>query len=153
MPRLEEQITIARRPSDVFRLCHDMDLRAEWDERVTDVQILTHKPIRTGTVVRVDTHPAVGTLFSWEGEFVDHSFPSSSRLEVIDAAPSSYFAAGFEEWRFETSGAGTLVKLTWDYQPRGLIGRIVDALMRRGKTHRAIKQSLENLKELAEART
>jgi hypothetical protein len=153
MPRLEQHIDIARRPADVFRLCHDTELRVEWDERVTHMQVLTHKPIRRGTVVRIDTRPSVGTLFSWEGEFVDYSFPSSSRLKVIDAAPSSYFVAGSEEWRFETSGTGTRVQLAWDYRPRGLIGRIVDALVRRGTTRRAIKQSLENLKEMAEAQT
>jgi hypothetical protein len=93
----------------------------------------------------------MGTVFSWEGTFVDYSFPRSSRLEVIDAAPSSYFITGSEEWRFETSDTGTLVKLSWDYRPRGLIGRIADPLMRRGATRRAIRQSLENLKTLAEA--
>ena len=151
MPRLEERIGIARHPSDVFRLCHDWDRRAEWDERVMSVQVLTPKPIRSGTVVRFDTRPAVGNVFSWEGEFVDYSFPSSSRVEVIDAAPSSYFVTGSEEWRLEPSGTGTLFTLTWDYKPRGLLGRIANALMRRGTTRRAIKQSLENLKELAEA--
>jgi hypothetical protein len=70
---------------------------------------------------------------------------------VIDAAPSSYFVTGSEEWRFETSNAGTLFTLTWDYRPRGLIGRVADALVRRGTTRRAIKRSLENLKALAEA--
>jgi hypothetical protein len=95
----------------------------------------------------------MGAVFSWEGTFVDYSFPSRSRLEVIDAAPSSYFVTGSEEWRFEISGAGTLVKLTWDYRPRGVIGRIVDPLMRRGTTRRAVRQSLENLKEMAEAKT
>jgi hypothetical protein len=153
MPRFEEQINIARRPTDVFRLCHDIARRAEWDERVTRAQILTQKPIRRGTVVRIDTRPAIGGVFSWEGEFVDYSFPGSSRVEVIDAAPSSYFVAGSEEWHFESSGRGTLFTLTWDYRPRGLIGRIADALMRRSSIHRAIKQSLENLKRMAEANT
>jgi hypothetical protein len=151
MPRLVEQIEIARRPTDIFRLCHDVDRRAEWDERVTRVQVLTPKPIRSGSVVRIDMRATTGSVFGWEGEFVDYSFPSSSRVEVIDAAPSSYFVAGSEAWLLQTSGAGTLFTLTWDYQPRGLIGRVVDALIGRGTTRRAIKQSLENLKELAEA--
>jgi hypothetical protein len=95
--------------------------------------------------------PAVGSVFSWEGEFTDYSFPRSSRVEVIDSAPSSYFITGSEEWRLETSNTGTLFTLTWEYGPRGLIGRIVDALIGRGATRRAIQQSLRNLKELAEA--
>jgi uncharacterized membrane protein len=152
MPQLEEQISISKRPTDVFRLSHDMDGRATWDERVARVQVLTQKPVRTGTVVRIDTRPAIGAVFSWEGEFVDYSYPSSSRVKVIDAAPSSYFAAGYEEWRLEGSDVGTRFTLTWDYAPRGLIGRIIDAFMRRRATRRAIKRSLENLKEMVEAR-
>ena len=153
MPRLVEQIQIARRPPDTFRLCHDLDRRAEWDERVTRVEVLTPKPVRRGSVVRIDMRPAMGSVFSWEGEFVDYTFPSSSKLEVIDTAPSSYFVAGREAWRLETSGRGTLLTLIWEYRPRGLIGRIVDALMRRGSIRRAIKQSLKNLKAVAEAET
>ncbi|MGD8968831.1 MAG: SRPBCC family protein [Anaerolineae bacterium] len=153
MPRLVEQIEVARRPIDLFRLCHDVDRRAEWDERVTRVQVLTRRPVRSGSVVRVDTRPPAGSVFSWEGEVVDYSFPGSSRVEVIDAAPSSYFVTGSEEWRFETSNTGTLFTLTWDYQPGGLIGRVADVLIRRGNIRRAIKQSLENLKALAEAET
>lgn len=151
MPRLVEQIQIARRPADVFRFCHDLERRAEWDERVTRAEVLTPRPVRRGSVVRVDMNPARGSVFSWEGEFVDYSFPSSSRLEVIDTAPSGYFVAGSEAWRLETSATGTLFTLSWDYVPRGLVGRIVDALVRRGSVRRAIKQSLENLKAMAEA--
>jgi uncharacterized membrane protein len=153
MPRLQEQIDIERFPTDLFRFCHDVDHWAEWDERVTRVQILTHKPIRRGTMVRIDTQLTAGNVFSWEAEFVDYSFPDRSRIEVIDAAPSSYFVAGSEEWRFESSAKGTRFTLTWDYRPRGLIGRIADALVWRGSTRRAIRQSLANLKVIAEART
>jgi hypothetical protein len=70
---------------------------------------------------------------------------------VIDAAPSSYFVTGTEGWRFEASDTGTLVTLVWDYRPRGIIGRLLDPLVRRGATRRAIRQSLENLKAMAEA--
>jgi hypothetical protein len=93
----------------------------------------------------------MGAVFSWEGEFVTYSFPSNSTLEVIDTAPSSYFVAGSEEWHFERSGPGTLFTLIWDYRPRGIIGRLADALVRRGSIRRAIRQSLKNLKEMAEA--
>jgi uncharacterized protein YndB with AHSA1/START domain len=153
MPRLKEQIEIARCPTEVFRLCHDVDRRPEWDERLMRIQVLTPKPVRSGTVVRIDTQLATGKVFSWEGELVDYSFPSRSTVEVIDAAPSSYFVTGSEEWRLETSNGGTVFTLAWDYSPRGLIGRIVDVLMRRGTIRRAIRQSLENLKELAETET
>jgi hypothetical protein len=104
-------------------------------------------------VVRTDTVPAIGGVFSWEGEYTGYSFPSSSKVEVVDAAPSSYFVTGSEEWRFDSSGTGTLFTLIWDYKPRGILGRIADALVGRGSNRRAIKQSLANLKRLAESET
>lgn len=152
MPRIQQQIEIAARPSNVFRLCHDMDRRPGWDVRISRVKVLTTKPIRRGSVVRIDTDPAYGgAVFSWEAEFVEYHYSSSSKLKVIDAAPSSYFVDGTEEWRFRKSGAGTTVTVTWEYQPRGILGRIADFLVRRRQTRQAIRQSLHNLKQTLES--
>lgn len=151
MPRIEEQVEVTARSSDVFRFCHDLERRPEWDERVSRVNVLSPKPIRRGSVVRLDTDPASGgPVFSWEAEFVEYHYPSSSRLKVIDAAPSSYFVDGTEEWRVRKSDGGTTVTLTWDYQPRGILGRITDLFRRRG-TRQAIRQSLQNLKQTLES--
>jgi hypothetical protein len=73
MARIKEQVEIAARPTRIFRFCHDMNRRPEWDERVTRIKVLTPKPLRRGTVIRVDTHPVTsGAVFSWEGEFVEY---------------------------------------------------------------------------------
>lgn len=147
MARIEEQIDVAARPSRAFRLCHDVNRRPAWDERVTRMKLLTHGPIRRGSLVRVDAHPPTGgPVFSWEGEFVGYDYPSHSRLEVLDAAPSSPFARASEDWQFARRGEGTRITLVWDYQPRGILGRIADTLVRRRRTRRALEQSLENLK-------
>lgn len=152
MARIEEQIDVAGSPSAVFRFCHDMDRRPEWDERVTRVKIITPKPVRRGTVVRFDTPPSRGGgVFSWEGEFVGYNRPSGSKLAVIDAAPSSYFADGTEEWGFTRSGEGTRVSLTWEYKPRGIVGRVTDALVGRRSARRAVGESLANLKRMLQA--
>lgn len=146
MPRIEGDIDVRGRPSGAFRICHDMDRRPDWDERVTRAKIITPKPVRTGTVIRLDTPPPRGgPVFSWEGEFATYSYPSSSKLVVIDAAPSSYFADGSEEWSFSPSNSGTRVSLVWEYQPRGILGRITDAFVTRRSVRRAIDRSLENL--------
>jgi hypothetical protein len=150
MARIKEQIEIAARPSDAFRFCHDVDRRPDWDERIGRINVLTPKPMRRGTVVRIDSDPASGgDVFSWEAEFVEYTYPSSSRLKVIDAAPSSYFVDGTEEWRFSRSGSGTTAKVIWDYQPRGILGRITD-LFRRRTIRQAIRHSLQNLKQTLE---
>ncbi|MEA3375805.1 MAG: SRPBCC family protein [Chloroflexota bacterium] len=152
MARIAAEIDIDGRPTDVFRFCHDADRRPEWDERVTRVNVLTPKPVRRGSVIRVDAHPTTGgPVFSWEGEFVEYQYPSRSRLTVIDAAPSSYFVGGSEVWDVRRSGAGTRLTFTWDYEPRGFVGRILDPLVRRGRIRRAISESLENLKQRMEA--
>ncbi|MBS3784177.1 MAG: SRPBCC family protein [Anaerolineae bacterium] len=156
MSRIEEQIEIAAGATSVFRFCHDMDRRPDWDERVSRAKLLTPKPLRRGSVIRFDTRPTVGAVFSWEGEMVEYHFPSSSKVKVVDVAPSSSFVSGSETWRFSSSGgtAGiTRFTLTWDYQPRGIIGRVVDALFRRASTRHAINQSLKNLKGMMEEQT
>ena len=150
MPRIEEQIEIDARPSDAFRLSHDVDRRPDWDERISRINVLTPKPIRRGTILRIDTDPAAGgPVFSWEAEVVEYHYPSSSRLEVIDAAPSSYFVDGTETWRVGRSGGGATITVTWEYRPRGILGRITD-LFRRRTIRRAIRQTLENLKQTLE---
>jgi len=146
MARIEEQIEIAAGATTVFRFCHDVDRRPEWDERVLRAKVLTPKPIRRGTVIRFDTRPPMGDVFSWDGEVVDYSYPSSSRLEVTDVAPSSSFVTGTESWRFAASGGTTRVTFVWDYQPRGIVGRVLDLLVRQRATRRAIRTSLKNLK-------
>ncbi|RLC71336.1 MAG: hypothetical protein DRI81_17885, partial [Chloroflexi bacterium] len=87
---------------------------------------------------------------SWEAEYVGFQFPSRSELRVIDAAPSSWFSAGSEEWQFKSVDRGVRFTLTWDYRPRGFLGRILDYLGRRASMQRAIKRSLANLKTMAE---
>jgi hypothetical protein len=77
---------------------------------------------------------------------VEYHFPSSSKVKVVDVAPSSSFVSGSETWRFDGSGRSTRLTLVWDYKPRGIIGRILDVLIRRGSTRRAIQQSLENVR-------
>ena len=150
MARIEEQIEIEAGATAVFRFCHDLDRRPEWDERVMRAQALTPKPIRRGTVIQFDTRPAMGAVYSWNGEMVEYHYPSSSRMNVTDVAPSSSFVSGSESWRFGTSGATTQFTLVWTYRPRGIIGHLLDLLVRRGATRRAIQKSLKNVKACIE---
>ncbi len=151
MPRIEESIQIAAPPTTVFKICHDLARWAEWDERVVGVKLLSPKPVRRGTLVSVDAGRSGRFLYSWDAEYVDFQFPQDLTLRVVDAAPSSPFNAGTEKWQCTAAGGGTRFTLTWDYQPRNVVARILDALGRRGATRRAIQHSLANLKTLAEA--
>lgn len=153
MPRIEEQVDIKAAPSDVFRFCHDVERRPEWDERVASVKVLSGTPIRRGTLVRIDAQPPRGPVFSWEGEYVEFQFPSRSEVRVIDAAPSSYFRAGSEVWQVSSSGGDARFTVAWDYEPRGILGRILDVLGGRARVRRAIGRSLANLKQAMEAKT
>lgn len=150
MARIEESVNIAAAPTSVFKLCHDIARRPEWDTRVVGVEMLTPAPIRRGSLVRIEAGRAGKFLFSWDAEYVSYQFPSGSTLKVIDAAPSSPFTAGTETWQFNRSGDETRFTLVWEYRPRGFIARIGDALGRRSATRRAIRRSLNNLKVLVE---
>lgn len=151
MPRIEEWVDIVAPPTTVFRLCHDLDRRPEWDERVMHVELLTSKPIRTGTLLGIDACHSGGSVFSWEAEYTSLQFPRGSELRVIDAAPSAWFGSGGEEWQFGSVGDGTRFTLIWDYQPRGFLGRILDILFRSASMRRDIKRSLANLKGMVES--
>jgi hypothetical protein len=151
MPRIEENIDITVARADVFRFCHDIKRRPDWDEQVERVELLTPRPIRTGTLVRVDAKQG-SSVFTWDAEYVTFQFPSASRMRVIDAAPSSPFARGSEaSWQFESAGSGTRLTWVWDYRPKGIIARILDFLGRRIATQQAIRRSLANLKKIIES--
>ena len=151
MARIEASIEIAAAPAVVFRVCHDLDRRPEWDERVVSTELITSPPIRRGSLVRIDAGRSGQFLFTWEGEYTHYQWPSGSAVRVLDAAPSSPFKSGTEKWELRQSGDGTHFTLIWEYQPRGFVARLAYALGRRAATRRAIRRSLQNLKRLVEA--
>jgi len=151
MARIEEHIEIAAAPANVFRFCHDVTRWPKWDERVMRAELLTSEPIRRGTLLRIDAGRSGRFLFSWDAEYAEFQFPHNSTLRVIDAAPSSPFGSGAESWQVSAVGGGTRFTLVWEYQPRGFLGRLGDALGGRASTRRAIRRSLANLKALIEA--
>jgi hypothetical protein len=151
MARIEDSIEISAAPAVVFRFCHDVAHRAEWDDRVTRVKLLTPKPVRRGTLLRIDAGRSGKFLYSWDAEYSEFQFPQGSTLRVLDAAPSSPFKAGTEKWEFSPGGGGTRFTLVWEYNTRGFFARVADALGQRAATRRAIRKSLASLKELLES--
>ncbi len=151
MPRIEESIDIAAARAEVFRFCHDLASRAEWDEQVAHIELLTPRPIRRGTLFRVDSSQSGGAVFSWDAEYIEFQLPLGSMARVMDSAPSSPFASGSEiSWKLNPVENGTRFTWVWDYQPSGILARIADNLGRRAATRRAIKRSLANLKTIIE---
>lgn len=152
MPQIEESIEIAVPRADVFRFCHDMTHRPEWDEQVEHIELLTPRPIRQGTLLRIDASHAGGAVFTWDAEYVDFQFLNISRVRALDTAVSSPFKAGsLLTWEFSTTQGGTRLTWSWDYQPRGFIANIMDKVSGRAATARAIRRSLEELKKLLES--
>jgi uncharacterized protein YndB with AHSA1/START domain len=151
MARIEASIEIAASPTTVFRFCHDFDRWPEWDDRVVGVELITTKPLRTGSLIRIDAGRSGQYSFTWDAEYTSYQYPGGSTIKVLDAAPSSPFKSGSEAWQLTRTADGTRFTLIWDYQPRGIIARIADALGRRAGTRRAIQHSLANLQALIEA--
>jgi uncharacterized protein YndB with AHSA1/START domain len=151
MARIQASIEIHARPREVFRFCHDLARRPEWDERVMAVEMITPPPLRTGSVIRIDAGHDGQFLFTWDAEYLRYYIPTESALRVLDAAPSSPFKTGTLTWRFEQSSHGTRFTIIWEYQPRGFLARIGDALGRRHATQGAIQHSLKNVKNRIES--
>ncbi|MCP4537169.1 MAG: hypothetical protein GY832_08470, partial [Chloroflexi bacterium] len=80
MPRIEESIDIAAARAEVFRFCHDLASRPEWDEQVAHIELLTPRPIRRGTLFRVDSRRSGGVVFSWDAEYVEFQLPLGSMV-------------------------------------------------------------------------
>ena len=150
MTRVGASIEIAAAPADVFRFCHDIKRRPEWDVRVVDVEMISSPPIRRGSLVRFDAGRAGQYQFTWEGEVTQYQMPNSSAVEVLDAAPSSPFQTGNETWEFTKTASGTRFVLTWVYHPKGILSRIRDILGGRVGARRAAQRSVKNLKTLLE---
>jgi uncharacterized membrane protein len=150
MSRIEEQVEIAAPTSTVFRLCHDAAKRPEWDERMERMELITPKPVRQGTLVQVDAVAPSGAVFGWEGEYAEFKYPINATLRVLDAAPSSPFKSGTEEWQYGAVGGHTRLTVVWEYKPRNILLRVVDAIAGRAMTRRALRHSLVNLKEMVE---
>jgi hypothetical protein len=150
MPRIEERIKIAAPTSTVFHACHDAAKRPEWDERMKRMELITPAPIRQGTLFQVDATSSSGAVFGWEGEFSEYRYPMNATLKVLDAAPSSPFKAGTEAWQYSAMGGSTDLTVVWEYQPRNIITRIVDAVGGRALTRQALRRSLANLKKMVE---
>ena len=155
MARIEAQIEIAAASSDVFRFCHDVTHRAEWDERVSGIEMLSPSPVRQGRLLSVDASRGGRYAFSWDAEYTEFKYPSGSTVRVLNAAPSSPYKAGTESWSFSSTGAvggGTRFAVVWEYEPRHILARIADAVGGRASNQRAVRRSLANLKELLESR-
>jgi uncharacterized membrane protein len=152
MPLIEESIEIDAARTDVFRFCHDLSHWPEWAEQIENAEFITPKPVRRGSLLRIDARQGRSAVFSWEAEVAEYQLPSASRVRAIDTARSSPFAAGSEmKWEFESTGRGTRFTWRWDYKPSGFFASILDALGRRSSTQKAIQRSLEKVKELLEA--
>ena len=150
MARIEVSIEIAAPRAEVFRACHDLNRRPDWDERVVGAELITPPPLRRASLIRIDVGRSGKFKFTWEGEYVSYQLPSSSTVSVIDAAPSSPFKKGTEHWDFSQTADGTHMTIVWEYEPRGLLSRIGDTLGGRSATRHAIRRSLHNLKTLVE---
>lgn len=151
MARIKESVEIAAAPTTVFRFCHDMAQRPEWDERVIAAKLITPAPLRRGSLIRIDAGRSGAFHFTWEAEYMRYQFPSGSTVKAYDVASSSPFKAGTEQWAFDKIGDGTRLTLTWEYKPRSLLARLMDFIMRRTATRHAIQRSLQKLKTLIEA--
>ena len=150
MPRIQESIEINIPRADVFKFCHDIGRRPEWDEQVAHIELLSPKPIRQGTLLSIDAKG--GAVFSWDAEYVAYQFPSESKLRVLDVARTAPFGRGSElRWQFAQSGGSTRMSWVWDYKANGIIASILDMLGKRVMTRRAIKRSLANLKQVLES--
>jgi len=137
---IEQRVTVDAAPKQVFAFLHDPDRRQQWDA-MTDLARLEDA-----------SEPAVGvrlhlrgrrTAPSWVGEYAELAPPRRSVLRLVEGVgmPFSAFSQTIE---VAAHGGGSMVTLTFEYQPRGL-GRALEPVVLRPRLTKAVSRSLASI--------
>ena len=133
----------------VFALATDFANAPDAIEAITKVEMLTQGPVGKGTRFR-ETRKMFGREVTEE-------------MEVTSFEPPSHYTLGCEsggcryhsELRFERSGAGTDVSLTFDAVPLTLLAKVLSVVMRpmMKSMAKACAKDLADMKKLLEDQT
>jgi uncharacterized protein YndB with AHSA1/START domain len=136
---IEQLVTVAAPPAEVFAFLHDPGRRPEWDAMV-DLARLEGDAAATGARLHLRGRR---TAPSWVGEYAELDPPRRSVLRLVDG-----IGMPFREFRQTIAvtprKGGCDVTLRLDYSPRGP-ARVLEPFTFRPKLTGAVGRSLENV--------
>jgi len=143
---IEGEIQIGRPVEEVFDLVADESNEPLYNARMLSVQKVTEGPIGMGTRFTATTRTGRGAT---EMVIEVTAFDRPTRLASATTLPSMDIRGTLT---FEPAGNGTLMRWSWDLEPKGalkLLGRIVTWVGRRNE--RAIWTSMKDFLEARSA--
>ncbi len=148
MARLKESIFIAAPPEKVHAFAADVSRWSSWF-------------VGLGEAETVEGDNSPGTVVRQSYLFMGMHIPLTTTVTEnrMDADGSYHWKAtneggipGWNAWDYEPKDGGTLVSAEMEYDPPGsVLGKVADRLFIERSQERALRHTLENLKQLTEA--
>ena len=137
---IEQRVSVAAAPKEVFAFLHDPGRRQQWDA-MADLARLEGA-----------SDPAVGvrlhlrgrrTAPSWVGEYTELAPPRRSVLRLVEGVGMP-FAAFSQTLEVAARDGGSVVALRLEYEARGL-GRMLEPVVLRPRLAKAVRRSVASI--------
>jgi uncharacterized membrane protein len=146
MAPIRESIEIARSQEDVFAYLDDLARHREWQDSIKSAQVHTDGPTRVGTRA-TETRTMGNREQSVTYEITEHDPPRTFAFRGLEG-PLRVVGRGTVEQVGD--GASSRVTLELDFEPHGLVGRLV-APMARKQAAKEVPKSQQKLKQILES--
>jgi carbon monoxide dehydrogenase subunit G len=146
MPTVEDSITIARSPEDVWAFLTETDNIPAFESQITDIEQVTDGAVHIGTQWTGHTS-VLGRKFGWTSEVVEFDPPTRSKTKAVEGRlrfEVTYTLAP------EDGGTRFTYRIDAESGLGGIFGKLGDPLVERAQ-QRTVRTNLANLKELLEA--
>jgi hypothetical protein len=145
---IRESIEIARSQDDVFAYLDDLARHGEWQDSIVSARVDTEGPTRVGTRA-TETRRMGNREQAISYEITAHDPPRSFAFRGLDGPLRVVGSATVEP---VGDGSSSRVVLEFDFEPHGLLGRLV-APMARKQAAKEIPKSQQKLKQILESGT
>jgi uncharacterized protein YndB with AHSA1/START domain len=137
---IEQRVSVAAAPREVFAFLHDPDRRQQWDAMVDLARLEDASAAAVGVRLHLRGRR---TAPSWVGEYTELEPPRRSLLRLVEGVGMP-FAAFSQTVEVAARDGGSAVTLRLEYEARGL-GRLVEPVVLRPRLAKAVRRSLASI--------
>jgi uncharacterized protein YndB with AHSA1/START domain len=137
---IEQRVSVAAAPREVFAFLHDPDRRQQWDAMVDLARLEDASAAAVGVRLHLRGRR---TAPSWVGEYTELEPPRRSLLRLVEGVGMP-FAAFSQTVEVAARDGGSAVTLRLEYEARGL-GRLVEPVVLRPRLAKAVRMSLASI--------
>src|SRR5712691_6730541 len=147
MPRIVEQIDIARSPEDVFAYVDDLGKHGEWQAQIISTRVETEGPTRVGTRA-TDKRRLPGGAREITYEIIEHDPPRKASFRGVNGSVRPVGTMTVEPL---DGGARSRLTLEFDFEGHGIGKLLVPLAVMNAR--KEIPKSQARLKERLESET